>query len=107
MKLKNNYLFWIPRILGILLVIFWFAFIILSHGISITTAVESVIWITILITLLMAWSWEGIGGILFLIWGFIYFVLVFIRMPLSLTLLISGPLFLEGVLFILDHYINK
>lgn len=107
MKLKNKYLYWIPRILGIILVVFWFSFIILSHGFSFTSLVESIVWITILITLLMAWNWELIGGILFFVWGLLYFLFALNKFPISAQLIITLPLVILGVLFILDYYFNK
>jgi len=106
-KLKNKYLFWTPRILGIVLTVFWFAFIILAHGFSLTSLVESVVWFTILITLLMAWNWEGIGGILFIVWGILYTIFIVGKFPSISILIVSGPLFLEGILFIADYYVNK
>jgi hypothetical protein len=90
-----------------MLVLFWFLFIVLSHGLSLTTLVEIAVCFTILITLIMVWIWELAGGIMFIVWGIVYIILVIGKFPLIGYLVVSGPLFLLGILFILDYYLDK
>jgi hypothetical protein len=107
--MKNKFLYWLPRILGILFALFISIFALDAFGGGIPFW-ESVLGFLIhlvptyivIIILLVAWKWEWIGGILFIIAGAFYIVL----MPdpdWIAILLISGPPFLIGILFIISH----
>jgi hypothetical protein len=56
----------------------------------------------ILGVLAIAWRWEKIGGILFVLLGVAYIALFWDPERLPGYLVISGPLFLVGILFLLD-----
>jgi hypothetical protein len=60
-----------------------------------------------LVILGIAWRWERIGGILFILLGLLYITLFWDPDQLPAYLLISGPLFLAGIFFLLDGYIRK
>jgi len=57
--------------------------------------------ILIVITII-AWKWETIGGIIFIILGILYMILAGSRGHLLASLILAGPLFLIGILFILN-----
>ncbi len=60
--------------------------------------------LVILIVLGIAWRWEWIGGFLFVALGVLYITLFWEPSNLPAYLLISGPLFLAGILFLFDGY---
>ena len=102
-------MYWSPRVLGILFAIlislfgldvcmegygFWETIVaLLMH--LIPTAI-------ILLALAIAWRWERVGGILFILLGVSYIALFWDPERLPGYLMISGPLFLVGILFLLD-----
>lgn len=58
--------------------------------------------IAALVVLAIAWRWKWVGGILFIALGLFYIILAGSRVDWSAVLLIAGPLFLVGVLFLLN-----
>jgi hypothetical protein len=102
-------LFWAPRILGILFAIFIsiFALDVFGQGYSfaetvLALAMHLVPTGILLVVLVLAWRWEWIGGILFPGLGILYLVTAWGRFHWSAYLVISGPLILEGILFLLN-----
>jgi hypothetical protein len=105
----NKVLYWSPRILGILVAILvsLFALDVFGEGYNfwetiVALAMHLVPTAVILIILGIAWRWERIGGFLFIILGVLYIALFWDPSRWPAYLMISGPLFLVGVLFILD-----
>jgi hypothetical protein len=104
-------LFWSPRVLGILIAIFvsLFALDVFGEGYSFwetiaALAMHLIPTLIILIVLGIAWRWEWTGGFLFVALGVLYITLFWEPSNLPAYLLISGPLFLVGILFLLDGY---
>ena len=102
-------LFWSPRILGILISIFvsLFALDVFGEGYSTVETIVALVMhliptFVILIVLGIAWRWEWIGGFLFVALGVLYITLFWEPSNLPAYLVISGPLFLTGILFLLD-----
>jgi hypothetical protein len=102
-------LFWSPRILGILIAVFvsLFALDVFGEGYStvetiVALAMHLIPTFVILIVLGIAWRWEWIGGFLFVALGVLYITLFWEPSNLPAYLVISGPLFLTGILFLLD-----
>jgi hypothetical protein len=102
-------LFWSPRVLGILIAIFvsLFAFDVFGEGYSSwetigALALHLLPTLVVLIVLGIAWRWEWIGGFLFVALGVLYITLFWEPSNLPAYLVISGPLFLTGILFLLD-----
>jgi hypothetical protein len=56
----------------------------------------------LLIVLALSWRWEWVGGVLFTALGVLYLVMFWGKFALSVYLLISGPLFLVGILFLMN-----
>ncbi len=112
-KLKKI-LYWSPRIITILFIIFisLFALDVFSerYGFfdTIVALLIHLIPTYILITaLLTAWRWPIVGGFIFIILGIFYIVWVWNKQPIIAYFLISGPAFLIGLLFIIGHKIKK
>lgn len=110
-KTVERILFWSPRVLGILIVIFTslFALDVFGEGYSFwetigALAMHLIPTLVILVVLGIAWRWEWTGGFLFVALGVLYITLFWEPSNLPAYLLISGPLFLAGFLFLLDGY---
>ncbi len=56
----------------------------------------------IIIVLVVSWRWEWIEGILFIMLGAMYKVLYWGRFHWTVYLMISGPLLLTGILFLIN-----
>lgn len=110
----KNFLFWAPRIFTIIFILFLSLFA-LDGFIE-----DSTFWKMIgaflihlfptyilIIVALIAWKWEHIGGIIFIFLGFANVLLAGFRVDLLACLLVSGPLFLAGGLFLLNYYTQK
>jgi hypothetical protein len=102
-------LYWSPRILGILIAVFvsLFALDVFGEGYStvetiVALAMHLIPTFVILVVLGIAWRWEWIGGLLFVALGVLYITLFWEPSNLPAYLAISGPLFLTGILFLLD-----
>ena len=107
----NRVLYWAPRLLCILFAAFIsiFAADVFGHGIGFwRTALALLIHLipTFLVLAVLALSWrrEWIGGILFVVLGLLYVAFAWNKpfFGWGVLLGISGPLFLTGVLFLLD-----
>ena len=105
----GDWLHWTPRVLTILFAIFIsiFALDVFGGGDGFWGTIVALFMHLIptyilIILLLIAWKWEKVGGMLFIILGLI-FTLFFNTYRHTLTfLLISGPVFLIGLLFLIS-----
>lgn len=120
MKKSNGLLYWTPRILSILAILFvsMFALDAFSPSLSIWQQIGDflihLIPSYILIAMLIvAWKWELIGGIIYLLIGLGFSPFIFshnyymnhsIGMSLFVVLMINIPFVLVGLLFIVSHY---
>ena len=92
--MENKFLYWSPRILSILMVLFFGIFIL-----------EGLFWgqillsFVILVIAITAWKWSNIGGCLFILLG-IFFLWFFHPLWLS-GFIIGGAAVLIGVLFLI------
>lgn len=110
-KPVKHTLFWAPRLLTLLFAVFisLFAFDVLHQGYTFWEMILALLLHLIptgivLLGLALSWRWEWIGALLFTGLGVLY--LAAFRGQVWLAyLLISGPLFLIGALFLLNwHY---
>jgi hypothetical protein len=107
-------LFWTPRILCILFAGFisLFAADVLGQGNGFWQTMLALFmhliptWI-VLIVLAIAWRREWVGAIVFVLLGVVYLVHFWGRFPWATYLVISGPLFLIGILFSLDWFCGR
>lgn len=107
----NKFLYWLPRILGIGLIVFYVLFALdafdseSSMGEMLLGFLIYLIPAFVLIAiLLVAWKWELPGGILYLAAGALYIYMAR-GMYWMVYLYIGGPLLLSGILFILHHFL--
>ena len=104
----KKFLYWCPRVLGVLFILFIsiFALDVFDAGLDFWGTIVALFMhlipsFALLITLAVAWKWEIVGGIGFLLLGAAY-IFTMTGFPSSVYLVISGPAFLIGLLFILD-----
>lgn len=107
-------LFWAPRVLGVLFAIFisLFALDVFMEGYGFWEMIIALLMHLIptaifLLVLVVAWRWERIGGFLFIALGVLYIALFWSPDRLPGYLIISGPLFLVGFLFLLDGFFTR
>ena len=102
-------LFWTPRILGILFSIFlcMFSFDVFGEGLGFWETILALLMhlipvYIVVIVLVVAWRWEWVGALLFIALAGFYVVWAWGRFDWSAYAVISGPLVLAGVLFLLN-----
>ena len=103
----KRFIFWTPRILGILFTIFtslfaldvfennygfWDTFLALIMHLIPTMIVALIV--------IIAWKWELVGAILFISLALFYIIWTWGRFPLITYIFMSGPLLLTGLLFL-------
>ena len=124
MKTSTKILQWTPRILCILAILFISLFALDSFssertfwqntGAFLMHLIPSFV---LLASLIIAWKWEKVGGIILTIIGFAFSIFIFVfnykrnHFPIMTCLLqaliIAIPIVLAGVLFIQSHYRKK
>ena len=110
MTMKNKFLYWTPRILAILAILFMMVFSIdcleMEAGkVFLCFVMHNIPAFIVILVLIVAWKWELIGGILFVVAffaGSIYFK-GFGRNWGALLIMI--PFLLTGILFMLHYFI--
>jgi hypothetical protein len=123
MKKSISLFHWIPRILCILAILFisMFALDSFSEGTSFWSQIGAFLIHMIpsfflLIILILAWRWELIGGIFFVVIGLALTPFIYnrnyhmnssIMMSLGIVMMITIPFVVVGILFIMSHYIKK
>jgi hypothetical protein len=102
-------LFWTPRALCIVFIIFTslFAFDVFEESMGIWETILALLMhliptFILIVVLVITWRWEWIGGILFIMLGILYIVMNWGRFPLMTYSLIAGPLVIIGILFLLN-----
>ena len=109
----NKGLYWSPRILAIAFIFFvgLFALDSFEKGFNIETLIGFFIHLipslVILVFLMIAWKWELIGGLLFTILGILYIYMAWGEFSFVVYSLISGPLFVIGMLFLFNGFLKK
>lgn len=115
----NRYLYWAPRILSILFIVFLaiFSLDVITPEASFTEIVIGLLMhnipaIVLLIIVIISWKHEIVGGIAFILAGVLYIIFASrVGIPwylaLSWSLTIAGPAFLIGILFMINWFKNK
>ncbi|MCJ7529743.1 MAG: hypothetical protein MUO64_01765 [Anaerolineales bacterium] len=113
-KTVKRVLYWAPRILSILFAIFvgLFALDLFGAGYSFWETILALLihlipTFAILIVLAISWRWEWVGGVLFIFLAAFYLVRFGGQFPWSIYLVMSGPPFLVGILFIINWFYRK
>lgn len=123
MSKSNRLIYWIPRILSILFILFLALF---SLDVIIPEAsfweivsgllIHNIPVFILTIILLISWKHEIVGAISFILMGMLYLLdvlITIIRTPpfewhhLIIILIISGPAFFIGILFLISWLKNK
>ncbi len=96
----------IAKSLSGILVVWWFAFVILSHGFSLIAIIESFIPLIILAAAIVAWGNPKPGGFFFILLGLIYIICAWGVMELKVYVFVAGPLILTGLLFLFSELLK-
>jgi hypothetical protein len=123
MKPSIRVFHWLPRIICILAILFvsLFAADAFAPGLTIWQQlggffIHLIPSFILLAFLIVAWKWELIGGIIFIVIGLVLSPFVFmlnynrnhsIGMSLSIILMITIPFVIVGILFIVSHSLKK
>jgi len=114
---------WVPRVICILAILFvsLFAADAFEPGLTIwqqfgSFFIHLIPSFILLAFLIIAWKWEKIGGIIFIVIGLLLSPFIFqhnynmnhsIGMSLGIILMITFPFVIVGILFIVSHLIKK
>ena len=113
-KKISKFVYWTPRILSILFILFLslFSLDIFGNNYSFWETVVGLFMhnipsLVLLAVLIISWRVEIVGGVAFILAGFLYIALVLIRpnfewYRLAWIVQISGPAFLVGILFLVN-----
>lgn len=123
MKISPRILYVLPRVICILAIIFIsiFALDAFDPNLSVWKQIQAFAMhlapsFLLLLFLLIAWKWELIGGLIFLVLGLVFSPIVFLHnyqmngsvwLSLWIIMTITFPFILVGVLFILGHRAGK
>ena len=123
MEKTNKFIYWIPRILSILFILFLAMFSLdifqpgLSAGqIALGLLMHNIPVLILLAVLIISWKREIVGGIVFILAGLLYCGISIVRVAtssptewymLAWSLQIAGPAFLIGILFIVGWVKRK
>lgn len=113
MRKVNKYIYWIPRILSILFILFLAMFSLDVFGNNYTfwetivgLFMHNIPSLILLVVLIISWKYELVGGISFILAGLGYIIMLLLNNNFELFMLtwsifISGPAFLIGILFLI------
>ena len=111
---KKSALYWAPRILGILSMLFLavFALDVFGEGyrfgeLLVALFMHLIPSFVLLVTLIVAWRKERWGGGLYIFLGILYIWMFWDQGDWASYLIIAGPLFLTGILFLLNDWITR
>jgi len=123
MKTSIKILHWAPRIICILAILFISLFALDSFSPDLTIwqqigafLIHLIPSFLLLALLIVAWKWEFIGGIIFILIGLGFSPFIFMHnykmnqsvwMSLTIILVITVPFIIAGILFIMSHRKKK
>jgi K+-sensing histidine kinase KdpD len=111
-KKINKFIYWTPRMLGIIFVLFLMMFSLdvfepglTAQQIAIGLFMHNIPALFLLLILIISWRHEIVGGVFFILAGLLYILFLAINPKfewymLSWSVIIAGPAFLIGILFI-------
>jgi hypothetical protein len=115
----NKFICWAPRILSIIFILFlaMFSLDVFDEKLGFWKTVlglliHNIPVFILIVALLISWKHEIVGGIVFILAGILYVVMIISRSPfewymLSWILIVAGPVFLIGILFIANWFRKK
>jgi hypothetical protein len=109
----NKFVYWTPRVLSIAFVLFLslFSLDVFEPGISLGQAllgllIHNIPTLVLLVIIIISWKHEIVGGIAFILAGLAYIIMLLMNpfewYMISWALTISGPVFLIGILFLIN-----
>lgn len=110
----SKFIYWSPRILGLLFVLFlmMFSLDVFGEGLSVSQVIiglfiHNIPALFLLIILIISWKYEIVGGVVFILAGLLYILMLALNprfewYMISWSIIIAGPAFLVGFLFILN-----
>lgn len=110
----NKFLYWTPRIIGIIFVLFlmMFSLDVFEMGLSVREIIIGLLMhnipaLILLIVLIISWKYEIVGGIVFILAGLFYILSIFITNDfewymLSWIMTIALPSIFVGILFMIN-----
>ena len=119
MARAGKFIFWAPRILSIMFLLFLavFSLDVFGNGYTFWETVVGLLMHNIPVFILLAvvvisWKHEIVGGIAFILAGLLYIALLLMNPQrewymLSWSLMIAGPAFLVGILFLINWFEKK
>jgi hypothetical protein len=118
MKQINKFVYWTPRILSIIFICFLalFSLDVFGNGLNfwqtiLGLLIHNIPVMFLVIILIISWKREIVGGIVFILAGLLYIVMLLKGgiepYQIFWILPISGPAFLIGVLFIIGWFKKK
>jgi hypothetical protein len=123
MKTADNLIQWMPRILCVVAIFFvsMFATDAFAPGLTIGEQLRDFILhlipsFILLGFLIIAWKWEWVGGLLFILIGLGFGPFIFLHnfdmnhsfwMSMSIVMMINFPFILVGILFLVSYYRKK
>lgn len=123
MKAKLKFIHWLPRILCIPAILFVSIFALDAFQPDKTPGQQILAFLIHLIPsfilaliLIVAWKWERIGGIIFILIGLVFTPIIYthnyqmnqsIWLSLLIVALIPGPFIIVGMLFLWNHHLKK
>lgn len=112
--LTTNILYWLPRILGIVFILFLSLFALdafTGQSSLLNQILGFLIHLTpnflMLILLILAWKRELLGGVAYILLSVVFTIFFNTYNEISSFLLISFPLLIIGLLFLLHSYLVK
>lgn len=115
-KKINKFIYWTPRILSILFILFLalFSLDVFGTGLNFWQTIGALFMhnipsLILLAVLSISWKYEIVGGIVFILAGLLYIFLLLINPQLEWYMLfwalqISGPAFFIGILFTIGWF---
>lgn len=114
-KKVSCFVYWTPRVIAIVF-IFFLMLLSLDVLFSELPFIQKIIGlfmhnlpaIVLLIVLIISWKYEIVGGVVFLLAG-LYFLVNIVRegLPWHICLIIAGPAFFIGILFMINWFKKK
>lgn len=124
MKKSIQFIYWTPRILGILMILFLSMFALDSFAPNLSLWQQIGAFLIHLIpsyilvaALAVAWKWEKLGGWLFTVIGVVFSIAVFLLnlnrnnfsagQSMLTTLIVAVPFIVVGILFLVSYRLKK
>lgn len=118
-KKINKFVYWTPRILGIIFILFlmMFSLDVFEPGLTVWQIalglfMHNIPALFLLIILIISWKHEIVGGIVFILAGLLYILILTMNSKfewymLSWSLTIALPAFFVGILFMVNWFKKK